>query len=148
MMLDATNSIHIALLVKYQYLPGCKWQYWWVARVLGSWQLRHTTIYLKVDAQWLIYLLHFEVSRLRPQETKAGGPKMQEINQNLAMDLIEPNHTIWASLVVFVLEKGTLSFCVDHRKLTAVMTQNLYLIPCMDRFVASVGGAKVFGNWS
>lgn len=63
-----------------------------------------------------------------------AGPKAvqfekQEIGRMIAMDVIEPDQTELASLIVFVSKKdGTLRFCVDCRKLNAVKICHSYLI--------------------
>lgn len=60
----------------------------------------------------------------------------KEINEMLAIDVIDPAQTEWASSIVFVPNKdGALCFCVDYLKLNEVTTHNSYPIPCMDELI-------------
>lgn len=57
----------------------------------------------------------------------------QEIEKMLAIDVIKPAQTNWASQFVFMRRKdGTLRFCVDDQKLNAVTIQDAYPTSHMD----------------
>lgn len=68
----------------------------------------------------------------------------QEVDQVLAVDVIEWVQTDLASLSFIVSKKdGTLHICVYYRNLSTVTTQDLYLIPFMADCVVSFGDSTI-----
>jgi hypothetical protein len=86
------------------------------------------------------------------QHPYRSGPRMREAEQKevdrmLAMNVIEPSASEWASPVVLVPKPdGSLRFCVDYRKLNAVTERDVYPLPRMDDCLDSLGDAKVFST--
>lgn len=89
-----------------------------------------------------------------------AGPKAREhewmkIKKMLSQQVIEPAHMSWLAPILFAPRKGgSLPFCVDYRRLTAVTKRDSYPIPCMDKCINYLGEVAVFstpdansGNW-
>lgn len=69
-------------------------------------------------------------------DKKAREFEKPETDRMLSMDVIESGQTEWTLLIVLVPKKdGIIRFCVDYRKLNAVMTCNSCPIPCMDKCI-------------
>lgn len=61
----------------------------------------------------------------------------------LAMKVIDPAQTEWASPIVFVSKRdATLRFCAYYRELNAVATRNSYTIPRMDECIGFLGSDR------
>ena len=72
----------------------------------------------------------------------ARGKEKKEIDRVLRAGVIEPTSARWSSPVVFVpKEDGTMPFCVDYRKQSAVTVRNSYPLPRMDECIDSLGDA-------
>ncbi|KAK3729695.1 hypothetical protein QZH41_004571 [Actinostola sp. cb2023] len=67
----------------------------------------------------------------------------KEIEKMLALGIIRPSTSPWASPVVIVPKPdGTIRFCVDYRKLNEVTKMDAYPIPSMERMIEKVATAK------
>ena len=67
----------------------------------------------------------------------------EEVDQMLAMGIIEPSKSEWCSPVVLVPKKdGSLRFCVDFRYLNSVSKFDSYPAPRIDDLIDSLGSAK------
>lgn len=65
----------------------------------------------------------------------------------LAIDVIEPTQTKWASLIMlWPKEGGPLCFCFDYQNLNAVTIQVLYSIPSVDECIKLLGDATIFST--
>jgi hypothetical protein len=61
--------------------------------------------------------------------------------------LIRESTSPWASPVVLVTKKnGKKRFCVDYRKLNAIMKKDSYPLPRIDEMLDSLAGAKYFST--
>ncbi|CAM5172757.1 unnamed protein product [Eretmochelys imbricata] len=61
----------------------------------------------------------------------------------LALGVIQPSSSPWASPVVLVPKKdGSIRFCVDYRKLNAIIVSNAYLMPRTDEILDKLGGTR------
>ncbi|CAM5115676.1 unnamed protein product [Eretmochelys imbricata] len=73
----------------------------------------------------------------------------------LALGVIQPTASPWASPVVLVPKKdGLIWFCVDYRKLNAIIVSDAYPMPRPDELLDKLGGAQYLttmdltkGNW-
>ena len=75
----------------------------------------------------------------------AREKEKKEIDRMLRAGVIEPTSAEWAIPVVFVPKKDeTMGFCVDYRKLNAVMVRDSYPLPRMDECIDSLGDVIVF----
>lgn len=62
-------------------------------------------------------------------------------------DVIEPENTIWASLIVFISKKdGWIPLCVDYRRLNAGTIWDSYPIRRIDKYIVSLKEASVFST--
>jgi hypothetical protein len=77
--------------------------------------------------------------------TRARAAEQEEIQKNLAQDVIEPATCEWASPIGLVPKPdGSLRFCVDYRRLNAITVPDTYPLPRMDECIESLGEAVVF----
>lgn len=76
---------------------------------------------------------------------KARELENQKINQLLVINIPEPTHLKWASLMVFVVRKGwNICFCVDNCKLKAVTILDSYPITCMTECTDFIAKATIY----
>ncbi|CAM4637279.1 unnamed protein product [Lepidochelys kempii] len=67
----------------------------------------------------------------------------REVRDMLALGVIQPSASPWASLVVLVPKKdGSVRFCVDYRKLKAITVSDAYPMPRPDELLDKLGGAR------
>ena len=80
--------------------------------------------------------------RMSPE--KAERPN-QEVRNLLALGMIKPSLSPWASGIVMVKTKnGELRFCCDFRPLNEVTVQNANPMPHIDENLARLGKAKIY----
>ena len=85
---------------------------------------------------------HREGARRMSRE-KAERPN-QEVRNLLALGMIQPSLSPWASGIVMVRKKnGEFCFCCDFRPLNAVTIKDAYLFPRIDEGLFRVGKAKI-----
>ncbi|CAM5106154.1 unnamed protein product [Eretmochelys imbricata] len=66
----------------------------------------------------------------------------REVSDMLALGVIQPSSSPWASPVVLVPKKDRLIwFCVDYRKLNAITVSDTYSMPRPDELLEKLGGA-------
>lgn len=76
---------------------------------------------------------------------KKTGEAKQKLDKMLAMKVIEPAQTGWASPIVFDQKKdGTLRACADFCKLNEVATCHSYPLPRVDEGIDSLGHARIW----
>lgn len=52
---------------------------------------------------------------------------------------------LWASPIMLVPKKdGSLHFCIDFRRLNSITRKNIYLLPCVEDILDTLGGTKYF----
>ena len=74
-----------------------------------------------------------------------AGKANQEVRNLLALGLIQPSHSTWASGIVMVKKKtGELRFCCDFRPLSDVTVKNAFPLPRIDKSLSRIGNAKIF----
>ncbi|CAM5130313.1 unnamed protein product [Eretmochelys imbricata] len=67
----------------------------------------------------------------------------REVRDMLALGVIQPSASPWASPVVLVPKKdGSISFCVDYGKLNAITVSDAYPMPRPDELLDKLGGAR------
>ena len=65
----------------------------------------------------------------------------------LAEDIIEPSDSPWASNVVLIEQKGKIRFCVNYRKLNAVIKADQYPLPRIDDYLNQFEGKSWFSTF-
>ena len=69
----------------------------------------------------------------------------QEVRSFLALGMIQPLLSPWASGIVMVKKKnGELRFCCDFRPLNEVTIKDAYPLPRIDESLARLGNAKIY----
>ncbi|CAM5170975.1 unnamed protein product [Natator depressus] len=69
----------------------------------------------------------------------------REVSGMLALGVIQPSFSPWASPVVLVPKKdGLIRFCVNYQKLNAITISDAYPIPRPDELLDKLGGARYF----
>ena len=69
----------------------------------------------------------------------------QEIRDLLALGMIPPSLSPWASGIVMVKKKsGELRFCCDFRPLNQVTIKDAYPLPLIDESLSRLGKAKIY----
>ena len=69
----------------------------------------------------------------------------QEVQNMLALGLIQPSYSPWASGIVMVKKKsGELRFCCDIRPLNNVTVKDAFPLPRIDESLSRIGNAKIF----
>ena len=59
------------------------------------------------------------------------------LKENLKKGFIQPSSSLFASPVLFVKKQdGSLRFCVDYRRLNALIKKDRYLLPLIDKTLA------------
>ncbi|CAM5131992.1 unnamed protein product [Eretmochelys imbricata] len=67
----------------------------------------------------------------------------REVRDMLALGVIQPSASPWASPVVLVPKKDrSVRFCVDYRKLNAITVSDAYPMPRPDELLDKLGGAR------
>ena len=86
---------------------------------------------------------HREGARRMSRE-KAEGAN-QEVRNYLALGMIQPSLSPWASRIVMVKKKnGELLFCCDFCPLNAVTIKDAYLLPRIDESLSRLCKAKIY----
>ena len=74
-----------------------------------------------------------------------GERANQEVRNLLALGMIQPSLSPWASGIVMVKKKnGELRFCCDFRPLNAVTIKDAYTLPRIDESLSRLGKAKIY----
>ena len=69
----------------------------------------------------------------------------QEVQNLLALGLIQPSYLPWASGIVMVKKKsGELRFCCDFRPLNDVTVKDAFPLPRIDESLSRIANAKIF----
>ena len=69
----------------------------------------------------------------------------QEVRNLLALGMIQPRLSSWASGIVMVKKKsGELRFCCDFRPLNEVTIKDAYPLPRIDESLARLGKEKIY----
>ena len=69
----------------------------------------------------------------------------QEVRNLLALGLIQPSYSPWASGIVMVKKKtGELRFCCDFRPLNDVTVKDAFPLPRIDENLSRIGNAEIF----
>ena len=80
--------------------------------------------------------------RMSPEK---GEHANQEVRNLLALGMIQPSLSPWASGIVTVKkENGELRFCCDFRPLNVVTIKDAYPLPRLDEILARLGKAKIY----
>ena len=78
--------------------------------------------------------------RMSPEKAERAN---QEVRNLLALGMIQPSLSPWASGIVMVKKKnGELRFCCDFRSLNEVTIKDAYPLPRIDESLARLGKAK------
>ena len=81
----------------------------------------------------------------RRMSPKKGERANQEVQNLLALGMIQPSLFPWASGVVMVKKKnGELPFCCDFRPLNEVTINDAYHLPRIDESLARLGNDKIY----
>ncbi len=82
--------------------------------------------------------------RLRPAYNETVK---KEVERMLNAGIITPVESQWTSPIVLVTKKeGSTWFCVDYRRLNAVMKRERWPVPRVDEIFDEVQGSIVFKN--
>ena len=80
--------------------------------------------------------------RMSPDKAERAN---QEVRNLLALGMIQPSLSPWASGIVKVKKKnGELRFCCDFRPLNAVTIKDAYPLPRIDESLSRLGKAKIY----
>ena len=80
--------------------------------------------------------------RMSPEKAEQAN---QEVRSLLALGMIQPSLSPWASGIVMVKKKsGELRFCCDFRPLNEVTIKDAYPLPRIDESLARLGNAKIY----
>ena len=80
--------------------------------------------------------------RMSPEKAESAS---QEVRNLLALGIIQPALSPWASGIVIVKKKnGELRFCCDFRPLNEVTVKDAYPLPRFDESLARLGKAKIY----
>ena len=80
--------------------------------------------------------------RMSPEKAERAN---QEVRNLLALGMIQPSLSPWASGIVMVKKKnGELRFCCDFRPLNEVTIKDAYPLPRIDESLARLGKAKIY----
>ena len=80
--------------------------------------------------------------RMSPDKARRAN---QEVRNLLALGMIQPSLSPWASGIVMVKKKnGELRFCCDFRPLNAVTIKDAYPLPRIDESLSRLGKAKIY----
>ena len=80
--------------------------------------------------------------RMSPEKAERAN---QEVRNLLALGMIPPSLSPWASGIVMVKKKnGELRFCCDFRPLNEVTIKDAYPLPRIDESVARLDNAKIY----
>ena len=72
----------------------------------------------------------------------------QEVRNLLALGLIQPSYSPWASGIVMVKKKtGEPGFCCDFRPLNDVTVKDAFPLPRIDKTLSRIGNAKIFTSF-
>ena len=83
-----------------------------------------------------------EARRMSPEKAERAN---QEVRNLLALGMIQPSLSPWASGIVMVNKKnGELRFCCDFRPLNEVTVKDAYPLPRIDESLARLGKAKIY----
>ena len=86
---------------------------------------------------------HREGARRVPPDIAAKAN--QKVQNLLALGLIQPTYSPWASGIVIVKKKsGELCFCCDFRTLSDVTVKDAFSLPRIDKSLSRIGNAKSF----
>ncbi len=70
-----------------------------------------------------------------------------ELEAILEMGVIEESHSDWASPIVLVPKTdGSVRFCVDYRKVNAVLKFDTYPMPRVDELLDRLGTARIYST--
>ena len=82
--------------------------------------------------------------RMSPEKAERAN---QEVRNLLALGMIQPSLSTWASGIVMVKKKnGELRFCCDFRPLNEVTVKNAYPMPRIDKSLARLGKAEIYSS--
>ena len=80
--------------------------------------------------------------RMSPEKAERAN---KEVRNLLALGMIQPSLSPWASGIVMVKKKnGELRFCCDFRPLNAVTIKDAYPLPRIDESLSRLGKAKIY----
>ena len=82
--------------------------------------------------------------RMTPLELKELKTRLEEL---LSKDFICPSTSPWGVLMLFLNKKdGTLTLCINYRKLNRVTMKNKYHLPRIDDLFVQLKGTKYFSK--
>ena len=88
---------------------------------------------------------HEGARRMSPEKAERAN---QEVSNLLALGMIEPSLSPWASGIVMVKKKnGELRFCCDFRPLNEVTVKDVYPLPRIDESLGTSYIATLASIW-
>lgn len=98
--------------------------------------------------QHTIYTQHQVPIKQRPYRMSPGkwAVVQEQLVEMLNAGIVEPSHSGWASPVVLVPKKDGLRFCVDYRKLNAIIENDAYPLSNITEILESLSGAAIFST--
>ncbi len=88
------------------------------------------------------------VVRSRPYHLSEHKKKVvqSELEAMLEMGVIEESHSGWASPIVLVPKTNSVRFCVNYRKVNAVLKFDAYPMPRVDELLDRLGTARFYST--
>ena len=74
--------------------------------------------------------------RMSPEKAERAN---QEVRDLLALDMIQPSLSLWASGIVMNTKTGELRFCCDFHPLNEVIIKVAYPLPRIDKSLSRLG---------
>ena len=84
-----------------------------------------------------------DARRMSPENAERAN---QEVHDRLALEMIQPSLSPWASGIAMVKKKNEIRFCCHFRPLNEVIIKDAYPLPHIDESLSRLGKAKIYAS--